>query len=1443
MATEELKEFVEARLRAYDPDVDLNEGSPAQDLVVDPIVRRFTPDPFEMDVETYISTLLAQKYPSMNFREGSMLRDAVVKPMQALLDPIAREAQIIKQSQSLANPELLAPSEADALVANIFVSRTTGGLSVGTARLYFNAPVALSISVGNVCYTAGGLRFIPTTLQSISAESMIFNQSGNLYYFDIQLTAEAAGEEYNVSRGEIIGITNLNTAVKVENLEKFSGGLPEEDTESLVSKAETSITERSLVVPRGASARLRDQFEDLVHLQVVGYGDSEMQRDVITGGDLGPALLSNNDGYTEDDGDGDAYTDVLSAKYTDFSAFFSSVGGLSNHKVLVTEINYGNDGEVPVLNLNRFRTNSIDFDSDDVGSTLLSFGADPSNVGMAQITAVLDIAGSTWAVLDRTGVTESNISWVLVRPEKEYDILSVIGGSAIRVDGQLRVDRQAMSWAIHQKLLRLSDIPGGILFSADAAAIEIQSDEIHIGGASDLYVRGTEIEEAELAVSAISDESPVVRSLKGETNVADDEFFRDATKDFSALGIKVGWSVVVETGLDAGTKRILAVGKDPSGADDGTYLQIDPPVTSTAADLRYKIVDDIDINLKEPKTVRGEGDDLQTIQLSTVYTTAAAVDFVALGTEVGDTLEITEGLDKSASTIESISGTGNKNLIASHTALETNTNLSWRVYRAQDGLSFPLVRIRSIDILDSSGQPTGDTIPFADPVDSQATAFSNAGRGTKVSTSDAVTGIVGTVDLDTLTYPLPATTINVKVNDGTAQPIVLTAATSKTDVINKINAVVPNIAAVLDVDGEERLTIRSFDRWLKIVAAADNANVGLAVAGEDNRQIKSLGNITNWASSSYGLTAARDIVSITTGDNVGQLYLVAVESGRILAVAFDEDAKTVKFLQPNTNVSVSVGSRSYGTARVYFLDPTSFEVRGNWRPALKKSGTPTTPVSGGKLANRAVFAAPSSSDAILVDEDDVTYFTATVNGAELRFVPDPELNHVVLPATSEDVPNNLYTNSAGPNPERVSTQAPGEPAGDLGKNSRDADVDFLGREIHIGDLLEITYVPIQGTVDVSTAGGIVTYPGDLAGVTLRMAIDGGPAKTMTFSDQVGDENDLVDEINTYFGSDIAFLETIGAVKHLRFEADFAMTVFKDGTVNSVVGLPTGSNTTNKAPADIDGYYTVLNIGSPADPTVRDMLVVSPTPTSSGQAQHFKVLRPGVQRISSTNMNNQQETGLYYVDIELVSIGAGDQWNLPAGTAFVITGYSSDGYRLAVLDSNLTYSIEEDLNLTLSRRIITVGSTDRPDQATQLSGQNIQINYDRSPLTASIQSFASSELERVLNASLLVRHLQPRYINFSLTYRGGSGADVVEQDILAYLNGLTPDERVESSDIQDLARRRGATYVANPLTLVAIAHDSARNISVARSQDYVTKGRLETFFVNDITISRETVAAL
>jgi hypothetical protein len=1462
MPTEELKEFVEERLEAYDPDIDLSEGSPAQTQVVDPIVLRYTPDPFEMDVDAFIDARLQQEFPDTNFREGSGIRDLLVKANQLLMDPISREVKLIKQGQSLANPDLLSSSEADSLVANLFVSRDTGGLSTGTVRLYFNAPVALNLSVGNVCYTADGLRFLPTTLQSISAEAMLFNQSGSLYYFDIQVTAEAAGTDYNVEKQEIVGITNLNTAVKVENLQKFEGGITEETTDELVDKAETSVTERSLVVARGVAARLDDQFDSLSHLQVVGMFDDDMNRDVLEGGDMGPVLLSNTDGFTEDDEDGDAYTYAFKARYADFvSDLFGATGDLEEEEyyLTVSQVIWGTGGEVPVGNLDHIILAGADFTDADVGRMLVTIDGLSANVGVSEILAVVD---PERVKIDRAGVVDTTIYWLVLRPPADFEIESVVGAQELKLKSPLPVDRAGLIWSIRKKELTISGIPGGILYSEDQAVIPISSGEIHIGGATDFYVRGTSVEEKELVLEAISDEAPLVASLTGETDSSSTpkkSFFRDDQTDFVTEGVLAGYSLVIETGVDAGTKTILRVGKDSTGADDPNYLQISPAITSTAADLRYKVVDDIDIDLREPRTMRGTGSDLQTIQLSQQVTTAGAIDFLGLGTEVEDTLRIITGEDEGDYEVTAISGTGNKNLDIDAQMDSTATNLAWELFKLHDGLDFPLVRVSAVELLDSSQQPTGDKIPYAVPVDSRSTSFSNAGRGTKLSTTDAVTGIVGSVDMrspgegGSFSYPMDNTgggkvILSVSVNGGADIDIDLGGAVSRTDVLNKINTAIFNVGGNVLVDGEQRLTIRSGDRWLRVMPESGSnsqnlTDVGFVITGEDNRQIRSLSTITDWTSAFYDLKTEKDVAYIRTGYNIGHFYVVAVEVGRLIVLGVDEETGRARFLQPDTSISVVAGSRSYGKARVYFLDPTSFEVHGAWRPALKSTTT--------FAENKAISL---TGEDISEDEAPRTYFTATINGSEMRFIPDPDLKRAVLPASGEDVPNNLSTNGV------AAVESDDAPTGALGQNSRDADLDFLLREVRVGDWLQVTYQPVQGDNDIRKVSdsGTITYPTDMQGKTLIISLDGAPPKTLTFSDQLEDQDDVVEEINDFFGETIAFIETISSAKYLRLEADFPFTVHKNSTAIYQTSpakallwtAAFSANEDNKAAADIDGYYVVTYVGddgtwSAADPTDTAVLVLDQATAggASKQSQHFEIYRPGNQRLHSTGMNTNIENGLYYMDVELVSEGIGDEWNLDAGEVFEIEGFYSDGYRLVVGDENLTFSMQEQVVMSLSHRILAVGQSDKPSNATPLSSQNIQVEYDRSPLAASVQSFASSDLERVLNASILVRHLQPHYLNFEYNYREGSSSDVVEEDILDHLEALGPDDRVEVSDLINISRARSATYVQTPIELVAVIHDQERKITVDRSEDYVTKGRLATFFPDNIVVERETVTAL
>ena len=52
MSLSETRTFLEDALLRYDPDIDLSEGSRAQVELIDPILNRVGPDPFDDDIPT-----------------------------------------------------------------------------------------------------------------------------------------------------------------------------------------------------------------------------------------------------------------------------------------------------------------------------------------------------------------------------------------------------------------------------------------------------------------------------------------------------------------------------------------------------------------------------------------------------------------------------------------------------------------------------------------------------------------------------------------------------------------------------------------------------------------------------------------------------------------------------------------------------------------------------------------------------------------------------------------------------------------------------------------------------------------------------------------------------------------------------------------------------------------------------------------------------------------------------------------------------------------------------------------------------------------------------------------------------------------------------------------------------------------------------------------------
>jgi hypothetical protein len=1322
MSQTDTQNFLTDLFTRFDSSLDLSEGSRVQTELIEPIMARIGGDPFDDDIETFIRTRLQQVRPDLAITEADELTDLVIDPMRILLEPITRELQLVKLRTSLSNLSSLSDDEVDALMGNFFEARRAGGYAVGSVRAYFAGPQNVSVTLVHVAQSRGGNRYLVTRPQAITADQMLLNVEGTEYYFDINYVAENRGSEYNVERGEINSISSLTSATRFTNPRRFTDGIARESSTEYVARVQQGSSDKTLTTAPGIIAVLKDNFPGLRQLFEVGYGDPEMQRDILRGGSLG-AIPANDDlgefyGFATpiDDLDADSTTNIIEAASGNF----------------VTRI------------------------------------------GAAGLTP------DDWFV-----TVTYNLSGLVVR---DVAVTEVMSDERIRVALELPLSLGASSvvWMLRKRQLTISGIPGGVtLPDTPNGELLLPSDVVHIGGKTDIFVAG-EVEAASAQIVGMTDEAPLARGAaaqtQGSTGGSEDiVMLPDIDSDLFAL-VRPGMSLVLTEGTDLGAYRITQV--QPTGGPTAN-VRIDTAMTGTQPDLTWKIVDEIDIDLVNPKDILLEGNDLILSAGSALALTASGTNFSSAGVHIDDILFVDNDLYGGDFTITAVTATA---LTIDPPAPRALGAVHYVISRRSEGVQRPVLRVSGLELLDSAGAPNGTTIPYRDPVLCVSKGFQNEGTGFLFE-GPAALGLVSqgfTVD-----PALSGLSLNWEVRDParawaapTASGSFVFAPGSVADLAASINANAPLQAAgvravALPYAGSQYLGITSVN-LVTLVGGTSLAALGWWV-GASNAQIRG-------TTTSLGYVKVRrgDIIECVGGNSAGRGVRViadpagASESVTVGTGPLGPPGTSVLYdnavLSPEPGARIRVARPSLGSVRCYFLEPTSI----NFSYAT-------------------------------------TRFKATLNGQESVYQPDPENTRVLLPA-----------------PPSSTLPATGVvPA--TGSALTDANVDFLAFGVHEGDLLEILYQPITGTTSLADPGTIA-----VSGLTLFVRLDNDPFIQVSFPYAMT-RGDIVDYINAEVGTPIASLNS-GA---LELKASRRIELGSGSTALTTLFLTTLTSDHTRG-----GVFVVQTVAA------HQLTTSSATPIAAGSevtATHYRIRRY-LQRVSSTEMNlNVDASGLYYADVEAVSVLPGDYNNLGIDVELDMTGYSSDGYRLTVREPELSFSRAEDLHAEVSRSILLVGASDNPLDYVQLNLQNVQVSYERSALTDEIQSFCSSRYRRVICEDILVRHLFPHYISLNWRYSGGSAEPAMTQALVDFFGKVEAGQELEVGAAADVLRGKQATSVFSsdarsatgrtaPLLLV-VRHDETRRIRASLVRDTVNTVRMATYLPDNLLLKRLSSAGL
>ncbi len=1546
---DELRTFLVERIRAFDSSIDTSVGSLADSEVITPLLSRIGPDAFSTPILEFLVRRAQTEFPDLVIQKGEPIYDLVFNMARLAVEPFRRQISQVRNSQSIASPELLTDTEADRLMGNFFASRKEGSFAIGTARLFFNNARFVTITPTQAVFTGDGLRFFPIENQSITAEEMIFNLSGSLYFFDIIVRAESQGDEYNIARETLIGIENSPGVVKVTNRSNFGEGSSREDTSSFFARVESGLSETSLVVPRGIRSRLSSLFETVQSIGVVGFGDVEMNRDILTGSPDAVYAFAQLTASASTSrltlAAGTNLTTGVSGQ-TDFGAANVAVGDIFTHLDLATSTitNY-TVGEVvsnfvvavtptpPTIS----PAEPFWLKSKSRGSLFISDipgGIIEPQTPEGEIVInnnEVHIGGKTDIYVRAGAPSETTTTVSGIRDANPLTLgldLQTYGGSS---DEFVQIFEQASASATSSAAFTAptnttAEVIIPVYITADGTVPWNPSSEdvgrylellgpagagnINYGAFEITAVGGLEVISSNLykrvTINLTNQWTGALDgSIANHSSVAAMPFrllervsVKSRVRDLNSpqanfgsagLGTSIGDSVVIESGADAGVytiRRLLSLlgSNDTLILDRELTTTVTPSGTGDSSGLRYRVDDVIQLDLVNPRNIRipitgvFPGGDLNTVAGSATVT-STSTNFLLAGVSSGDVLDIststTAGAQASNAGQYTILSVLANQLVLDVGVPSTGFNLLFSIYEAFTGVERPLVRVKDIELLDSTNQPTGITIPYGRVIDARAKgAFSNRSQG---SLREAFSGAV--------------------------------------------------------VSGSPLVTFRD-------TTVTDFALLGVTVGSR---------------------------LEIYEGNNIGE-YEISTVSGSDLTI-IGASAGDKDFVSTDTDIHYRVGFTSAGIARLYFLEPTSVEI--------------TTGIAGGRLASTGTsqeFLYRFSTDDGYVVLPEAGALNQTIN--DLRVVRSYSIGGgafetiVELTGTDRDVfnleilPGDLLevqeeielVNSSGVRLIEATVGIFGSPAGlrtttgsarvsipansvidftqmgdlagqtlvissgpDVGTytirrridaktlelnsimrtttettlgadtaTSRDGSITQVSSDFYLVDATDVGQLPTAGnyitifeSTDPALEGSYEVLERDISNTRVRLSGISSTSGSNTFTWVATGPNTLSNTLSQAF----RIYQTTPTIHRIKDVATVGpeVTVLQTGSISGSAPLTvlTGgagelSSVTRGDRLEVvsgvnQGVYPIVSTTSntatissatpfpSADPSVsyrvrggvhgsRTMLTLEGQSGTDGllvpgTSMPYKVRRPGVIRVSSSDMQNNVEDGLYYVDVPIESLGPNDNRNLSRLDRLrVVSGLVIDGYTYSVTNNNFTFSPYEEVQLNFTRRVLPVGNSDAPQNRVEVGGKNLQITYENSPLVRTIDTFLRGD-NRVLVADLIARHFLPSYVFLSMTYSGGSSPQTVGPEIEAFINGLGSLDILEISDVEAFLTRRGATSVTHPITLVTVTHDLNRALVVERSENsvggtdapYEGTGRISTYFANfgeEFTLTRQ-----
>lgn len=236
-----------------------------------------------LQAEMLAAQVLQAKYPDLDLRPGTGLRDLAIRPSATLLAMLNKAVTFFFTQRTLADITNDTPQEfLDKIMSNWFLQRKVGSRAIINSRLFFAKQKEILLGQDTFFSPDNNLKYFPTALLSLATGNLIFSAFDNEWYYDVDLVADQEGEDYNISSGSLLYFSNFDSyflRAEINFLREAS--IATENNSEFIQRAQTAISTRNLINVPSITSKMLEDFTLLEGVSPIGFGDPEMVRDQI----------------------------------------------------------------------------------------------------------------------------------------------------------------------------------------------------------------------------------------------------------------------------------------------------------------------------------------------------------------------------------------------------------------------------------------------------------------------------------------------------------------------------------------------------------------------------------------------------------------------------------------------------------------------------------------------------------------------------------------------------------------------------------------------------------------------------------------------------------------------------------------------------------------------------------------------------------------------------------------------------------------------------------------------------------------------------------------------------------------------------------------------------------------------------------------------------------